>query len=98
MRCVYQRNINLDTFNNECLDRILRVCRDALPIGSPGYFHFDDIYADLSLIARGLLIDELSHPLGKMKTAYEMSLFPCGWSGSFPEGDLVVYRLWGRDQ
>jgi hypothetical protein len=98
MRCVYQRNINLDTFNNECLDRILRMCRDALPIDSPGYFHFDDIYADLSLIARGLLIDELSHPLGKMKTAYEMSLFPCGWSGSFPEGELVVYRLWGRDQ
>jgi hypothetical protein len=98
MRGVYQRNINLDTFRSECLDRILRACEDALPEGSPGYFYFDDVYADLSLIARGLLIDELSHPLAKMKSAYEMGLFPCGWKGPFPEGELLVYKLWSGDR
>jgi hypothetical protein len=94
MHYVYEHKLVLDTFKSKCLSRILQVCERALPEGSPGYFYFDDIYADLSLIARGLLIDKLSHPLAKMKAAYEMSLFPCGWRGSFPEGELVIYKLW----
>ena len=96
MAHAYERKVILDTFNDKCLARIFKVCEEALPIGSRGYFYFDDIYADLSLIARGLLIDKLGYPLAKMKAAYEMGLFPCGWKGSFPEGELVVYKLWGE--
>jgi hypothetical protein len=94
MNHVYAKKLILDSFNKTCLRRILEICRGVIPEGSPGYFYFDDIYADLSLIARGLLIGVLSHPLDKMKEAYEMSLFPCGWKGAFPDGELLVAKLW----
>lgn len=94
MSYVFRNKLNLDAFEEKYVDQIYKICEDVLPDGSRGAYYFDDIYADLSLIARGLLIKQPNFLLAKMKAAYEISLFPCGWRGPFPEGELIVYKLW----
>lgn len=60
----------------------------------PGFYYYDDIEADLTMIARGLLVGKTPPLFAKMRIAYEAKLFPCSWKRQFPEGKLLILRLW----
>jgi hypothetical protein len=90
----FKNKVDLTEFDYSSVRKIKESCTKTITEGHPGYNFFDDIEADITMISRGLLVGKLPDLLRKMKAAYEMHLFPCGWKGSFPSGELVVYRLW----
>ncbi|WP_152601979.1 hypothetical protein [Burkholderia paludis] len=88
----YSRLIEMSRFNNEFCPAIEYLCGENM--SKSAALFFDDICGDLIEIARGLLVD-VNTPLHKvMKSAYDAHLFPCGWRGKYPEGELLVHRLW----
>lgn len=88
----YDEKIDISRFNSEFFSAIETVCSEKLP--ETAMLFFDDIFGDLVEIARGLLVG-VTPPLHQvMKTAYEAHLFPCGWKGDYPVGQLLVHRLW----
>ncbi|KAB0633552.1 hypothetical protein WT19_13355 [Burkholderia stagnalis] len=88
----YSEKIDVSRFDNEFSAAIETMCREHLP--ESAMLYFDDVYGDLVEIARGLLVG-VHPPLHHvMMSAYEAHLFPCGWVGNYPAGQLLVHRLW----
>lgn len=68
---------------------ITELCRASL---SPVMMHFfDDIEADLGLIAMGKLVGVVPDLHVKMWEAYQLKTYPCGWRGIYPAGKLCVF-------
>ncbi|WP_124470481.1 hypothetical protein [Burkholderia ubonensis] len=67
-------------------------CRDNRP--ESGMLFYDDIDGDLIEIARGILVGVIPHLHQRMLSAYEVHLFPGGWRGDYPAGQMLVRRLW----
>jgi hypothetical protein len=88
----YSKSIDLSHFNSYFCPAIEKMCGEHL--SSSTMWFFDDVCGDLIEIARGLLVG-VTPPLHRlMNSAYERHLFPCGWIGGYPSGQLLVHRLW----
>jgi hypothetical protein len=90
----FSNKIRLGNFDKKCRPLILQACERYISKEHRGCLFFDDIVGDLKTIALGLALKKMPQLVFKMKQAYESHLFPCGWMGSYPEGELVVYQLW----
>jgi hypothetical protein len=90
----FENQINLSKFDSDIALKIAEACSRIVTEQHPGFYYCDDMEADLTLIARGLLVGKTPPLFAKMRIAYEAKLFPCGWKGLFPEGELLVFRLW----
>lgn len=88
----YNNRIDVSIFNQEYLPAIEVACSENM--SKSAMLFFDDIYGDLVEIARGLLVDVRPLLHQAMMSAYQAHLFPCGWKGSYPAGQLLVHRLW----
>lgn len=90
----FENQISLSRFDADFAPRIAETCASIVIGHRPGFYYYDDMEADLIMIARGLLVEKTPPLFNKMRIAYEAALFPCGWKGKFPEGELLVCRLW----
>lgn len=90
----FENQLNLSKFDSDFAQKIADACSSIVTEQHPGFYYYDDIEADLTMIARGLLVGKTPPLFAKMRIAYEARLFPCGWKGQFPEGELLVLRLW----
>lgn len=90
----FENKIILSKFDLDFAPQIVEVCSSIVTHQHPGFLYYDDIEADLTMIARALLVGKTLPLFAKMKIAYEATLFPCGWKGDFPQGELLVFRLW----
>ncbi len=63
--------------------------------GRMGWFA-DDIFGDLIEIARGKLVEKKTKLHTLMCDAYLTGFFPCGWRGTYPDGNLIVYDIGGN--
>ena len=90
----FENQLNLSKFDSDFAPKIAEACSSIVTEQHPGFSCYDDVEADLTMIARGLLIGKTPPLFAKMRIAYEAKLFPCGWQGQFPEGELLVLRLW----
>jgi len=52
---------------------------------------YDDIEGDLTMIAMGKLAGVVPDLHAHMWQAYRHRVFPCGWRGEFPDGQLCVF-------
>ena len=90
----FENQINLSKFDSDFARIIADACSSIVTEQHPGFYYYDDIEADLTMIARGILVGKTPSLFAKMRIAYAARLFPCGWKGAFPEGELLVIRLW----
>ncbi len=90
----FENHINLSTFDADFAPKVAQACSRIVTAQHPGFHYYDDVDADLTMIARGLVVGKTPPLFAKMRMAYEAKLFPCGWKGQFPEGELLVLRLW----
>ena len=90
----FENQIDLSKFDSYFALQISQACSSIVTEQHPGFYYYDDVEADLTMIARGILVEKTPPLLTKMRTAYEAKLFPCGWKGKFPDGELLVFRLW----
>ena len=90
----FENHIDLSKFDSDFAPKIAEACASIVTEQHPGFYYYDDVEADLTMIARGLLVGKTPPLFAKMRIAYEAKLFPCGWKGQFPEGELLVLRLW----
>lgn len=90
----FENQINLSKFDSDYARKIADACSSSVTEQHPGFYYYDDIEADLTMIARGLLVGKTPPLFAKMRIAYEAKLFPCGWKGKFPKGELLVLKLW----
>lgn len=85
----FANKINMIEIEDAVSAEIEEICQNNL---SPVMMHFfDDICADLTLIAMGNLVDVVPDLHAKMWTSYESNCFPCGWQGDYPSGQLCVF-------
>ncbi|KWD82951.1 hypothetical protein [Burkholderia ubonensis] len=89
---IFAEKIDVSRFDREFVPRIEAACRDNLP--ESGMLFYDDIYGDLVEIARGILVGVIPRLHQQMRGAYDAHLFPCGWIGDYPAGQMLVHRLW----
>lgn len=90
----FEYQIDLSKFDSDYAPQIAQACSSVVTEQHPGFRYYDDVEADLTMIARGILVGKIPHLFAKMRVAYEAKLFPCGWKGKFPAGELLVFRLW----
>ena len=90
----FENQIDLSKFDSYFAPQISQACSSIVTEQHPGFYYYDDVEADLTMIARSILVGKTPPLFVKMRTAYETKLFPCGWKGQFPKGELLVFRLW----
>ncbi|MCA1202306.1 hypothetical protein [Priestia flexa] len=77
------------------LDELLEVIADNVRRSSFKYSMFyNDVVADLTNCAINRAINgKNSSFFEKMFKIYQIGAFPCGWSGDYPEGKIVAFKL-----
>jgi hypothetical protein len=85
----YDNKIRFErVYKRVCLE-VSDLCDECIP---SALMHFyDDIFGDLTEIARGKLVGFNADLHQKMWAAYKERSFPCGWEGEYPSGRLCVY-------
>lgn len=97
LRAQASKQIHTHYFRNKLKTETLRAAGDEIDdlcaaSISPVMMHFyDDIEGDLTMIAMGKLAGVIPDLHVHMWRAYRNRLFPCGWRGDFPDGQLCVF-------
>lgn len=85
----FENKINFSGYDRYA-DHITNLTLEKLN-GEIRYFG-DDVFSDLILIGHGILVGVSTKLHEIMYEAYLSGYFPCGWRGSYPDGELIVFN------
>jgi len=84
-----EKGIETESFDKCIAPQIVEICEQKI-VGEMMHF-FDDVYGDLTQIAKAKLVGFEPDLYKKMWRAYKKGFFPCGWKGEFPNGKLCIF-------
>ncbi|WBW96127.1 hypothetical protein [Oceanirhabdus sp. W0125-5] len=91
---VYEEKYRIENYQEfqEEMNEFKRLLDKNLKISDEYIDSLDDVYSDLSdcIICRGLY-GKNNSIFEKMYYIYKSGGWPCGWSGNYPEGKLIVF-------